>query len=92
VSAVGARIPVRLRPRAGRDELVEVRDGVLIVRVSAAPVDGRANRALCRLLADRLGVAPSRVAVIRGERSREKLVSVEGMEADAVNEALGLGY
>jgi hypothetical protein len=86
-----AQITVRLRPRASNDELVEMHDGVVIARVSAAPVEGRANRALCRLIAGRLGVAPSRVTIARGERSREKLVRVEGMDAGAARERLGLG-
>lgn len=55
-------------------------EGVLRARVTAAPVDGKANRALCRLIAKRLGVAPSRVSVVRGEKSREKLVRVKGID------------
>jgi uncharacterized protein (TIGR00251 family) len=76
-----AEIRVRLRPRGGRDELIGMRDGVLQARVSAPPVDGKANRALCRLIAKRLGVAPSRVSVVRGEKSRDKLVRVQGLGA-----------
>lgn len=83
-----ARIEVRLQARASRDELVGFREGVLVARVSAPPVDGRANKALCRLIARRAGVAPSRVSIVRGERSRDKLVSVEGMDAAAVAAAL----
>jgi uncharacterized protein len=83
-----ATIGVRLRARASRDELVAVRDGVLQARVTAPPVDGRANRALCKLLAGRLGVAPSRVRVVRGEKSREKLVGVDGMEQREIDAAL----
>ncbi|MCW2971679.1 MAG: hypothetical protein JWO23_2806, partial [Solirubrobacterales bacterium] len=49
-----------------------------VVRVAAPALDGRANRALCRLFADRLGVAHSRVVIVRGHRSREKLIQVEG--------------
>lgn len=75
-----ARIAVRLRPRGHADELLGVEDGVLAARVSAPPVDGKANRALCKLIAKRAGVAPSRVTILRGERSREKLVAVEGLE------------
>jgi uncharacterized protein len=67
-----ARIEVRVQPRASRDELVGFRDGVLQARVCAAPVQGEANRALCRLIARRAGVAPSRVEVIRGGRGRSK--------------------
>jgi uncharacterized protein (TIGR00251 family) len=83
-----ARIAVRLQPRAGRDEIVGLRDGVLVVRVSAPPVDGRANKALCKLVAQRAGVAASRVSVARGERSRDKLVVVEGIDPDALAAAL----
>jgi uncharacterized protein (TIGR00251 family) len=84
-----AQIKVRLRPRAHRDELTGMRDGVLQARVTAAPVDGKANRALCKLIAERLGVAPSRVSVVRGEKSREKLVRVEEVEQTKVDSELG---
>ena len=82
-------ITVRVTPRASRDEVVGWReDGVLLVRLTAPPVDGRANKALCRLIAARAGVAPSSVSVVRGERSRDKVVAVEGMSAAALREAL----
>ncbi|MGE0068227.1 MAG: DUF167 domain-containing protein [Solirubrobacterales bacterium] len=83
-----ARIAVRLRPRGHADELLGVDDGVLAARVSAPPVDGKANRALCKLIAKRAGVAPSRVTILRGERSREKLVGVEGLDTEALLAAL----
>jgi uncharacterized protein (TIGR00251 family) len=83
-----ARIEVRLRPGSSRDELLGLRGGVLQARVSAPPVDGRANRALCRLIAKRIGVAQSRVEVARGEKSRNKVVRVQGIESRALLEAL----
>lgn len=70
---------MRLRPRGHRDELIGIVDGVLQARVTAPPVDGRANKALCKLIAKRAGVAPSRVAVVRGAKSRDKLVRVDGV-------------
>jgi len=82
-----ATIAVRLRPGAGRDELLGLRDGVLQARVSAPPVDGRANDALRKLIAKHLRVAPSRVTLVRGERSRDKLVAVEGLSAEALEAA-----
>jgi uncharacterized protein (TIGR00251 family) len=85
-----ARIEVRLQPRASRDELLGLRDGVLHARVSAPPVDGQANRALCRLIAAHAGVAPSRVEIVRGERGRSKLVRVEGVALPALLDALAL--
>jgi len=82
------RITVRVRARSRADQLLGIRDGVLHARVSAPPVDGRANRALCRLIADRAGVAPSKVSVLRGQRSREKVIRVKGMERAALHAAL----
>jgi uncharacterized protein (TIGR00251 family) len=83
-----ATIQVRLRPRGHADELIGLEDGVLQARVSAPPVDGKANKALCRLIAKRAGVAPSRVSVVRGAKSRDKLVRVEGVEQSALLDAL----
>lgn len=80
---------MRLTPRAGRNELGGMRDGVLQAKVTAAPVDGKANEALCRLVAKRVGVAPSRVGVVRGAKSREKLLRVEGLDERALRAALG---
>lgn len=78
------RVEVRLRPGGGRDELLGFRDGVLQARVSAPPVDGRANEALRKLIAKQLRVAPSRVTIVRGERSRDKLIAVQGMTSEAL--------
>lgn len=69
-------IEVRLTPRANRDEIAGYRDGVLRCRVTAPPADGRANEALRKLVAKRLGVAKSRVRLVRGARSRTKLLEV----------------
>lgn len=79
---------MRLQPRASRDELLGLRDGVLHARVSAPPVDGQANRALCRLIAARVRVAPSQVEILRGERGRSKLVRVGGLSQEALLAAL----
>ncbi len=83
-----ARIEVRLSARASRDQIGGFRDGRLLARVTAPPVDGRANRALCRLIAGRADVAPSRVTVVRGQRSRDKLISVEGIDEALLRRAL----
>lgn len=83
-------IAVRLHPRASATEIVGERDGVLIVRVSAPPLDGRANDALCRLIAKRVRVGVRSVSVIRGASSREKVVRVEGVSRAALRDALGL--
>jgi uncharacterized protein (TIGR00251 family) len=82
-------ISVRVQTRARKDELATVRDGVLVVRVTAPPLDGRANEALRQLLA-RLGVRASSVTIFRGHRSRDKLVRVVGVDQAAVDAALGV--
>jgi uncharacterized protein len=85
-----ASLVVRLQPRAKRNTIVDERDGVLRVSVAAAPVDGRANAVLCKLIAKRAGVARGRVSVVRGERSREKVVQVEGVALEELRRALGM--
>jgi uncharacterized protein (TIGR00251 family) len=86
------RLEVRVQPRAPRDEIAGERDGRLVVRVTAPPVDGRANDAVRKLLAKRLGVARGRVTVVRGEAGRDKLVEVEGLDdADVLRRALASG-
>jgi len=74
-----ARVRVRVQPRARRNEIVAWQDDALRVRVSAPPVDGAANAAVEALLAQALGVAPSTVSVVRGERARDKVVRVAGL-------------
>lgn len=89
MSVMSAEIRVRLQPRAKRTELGGERDGALLARVTAPPVDGRANDALCRLIAKSAGVAPSRVAIVRGATAREKVVRVEGVAERDLRRALG---
>jgi uncharacterized protein len=62
----------------------------VLIRVTAPPVDGRANEALCRLIARAAGVAPTRVRVIRGHTARDKVVAVEGVQERDLRVALGL--
>jgi len=83
-----ARIPVRLIARARVNEIAGEREGALLVRVAAPPVDGRANVALCELLAKHLGIAAGRVSVVRGLRSRQKVVQVEGLSTEQLARAL----
>jgi hypothetical protein len=84
-----ARIRVRLTPRSARNEIDGWRDGLLRVRVTAPPVDGKANAALERLVADALGVRKSAVSVVSGARGREKTIAIEGYSQDKVHDLLG---
>ena len=77
----GAEVSVRVIPRAGRDAVAGVREGALLVRLAAAPVDGAANEALVRILAEALGVPRKAVDLVSGERSRRKRVRIAGLSA-----------
>jgi uncharacterized protein (TIGR00251 family) len=83
-----AQLSVRLQPRAARNEVVGERAGAVVVRVTAPPVDGKANAALCALVARAAGVPPSRVSVVRGQTSRDKVVRVDGVDEDRLKKAL----
>ena len=84
MSPVDVRFAVRLTPRAATDRVDGVVEGVLRVRVGAPAVEGAANNALVRLLADELGVSRRDVRIVAGASSRQKLVVVDGLEADAI--------
>ncbi len=81
-------VRVRLKPGARADELLGFEEGVLQARVKAPPLEGRANKALCKLIAKRAGVAPSRVTIVRGEKARIKRVRIEGGEEAELRAAL----
>ncbi len=84
----GAVLPVRVIPRAGRNTIAGVRLGALLVRLAAAPVDGAANEALVRVLADGLDLPRRSVTIVSGERARDKRVRIAGLAAAALNERL----
>jgi len=85
-----AEVRIRVRAGARREELVATDDGWIVARVTAPAHEGRANKALCRLVAKRLRIAPSNLAIVRGARSREKLLRVEGMDQASVDAELGI--
>jgi hypothetical protein len=81
-------VRVRVQPRAGRDELAGVRGDALLVRVKAPPVDGKANDAVCRLLAKAAGVPATSAELVRGASARDKVVRLPGVAAAAAAERL----
>ena len=84
-----ARLSVRVVPRASRTEIAGFEGETLRVRVTAPPVEGRANEALTRLLAKALGVARGDVRVVAGHGSRDKVLAVDGLSATEVRRRLG---
>lgn len=86
--SAGCAISIRVQPGASRDRVAGFRDGTLRVSVTAPPQDGRANAAVLELLAETLGVAKSRLRILRGHSSRDKVVAVEGMAESHVRSLL----
>jgi uncharacterized protein len=75
-------LAIRVQPRAKRTEVAGERGGAVLIRVSAPPVDGKANDAVVRLIAERVDVPRSAVRIVKGETARDKLVRIEGLSAD----------
>ena len=80
---------VRVQPRASRDAIAGEYQGGLKIRLTAPPVDNRANEALRKLLAARLKVSLSAVRIASGERSRTKRVEIRGVTATMIRELAG---
>ena len=81
-------IDVRVIPRAGKTEIGGTRDGALLVRLNAPPVDGAANDALIAFLAAILDTPRSTIRIVSGERGRRKRVAIAGISADRVRAIL----
>ena len=84
----GVSVTVRVTPRAGKTAIAGVRDGVLLVKLAAAPVDGAANDALIALLADVFDLPKRNIAIASGDRSRTKRVTLGGTSATVLDERL----
>ena len=67
-----------MQPRASRDALAGERGGALVVRLTAAPVEGAANAALARFIGKALDLAPSSIEIVRGANGRDKLLRIAG--------------
>jgi uncharacterized protein (TIGR00251 family) len=87
-AAGGTLLDVRVIPRAPRSIVAGVRDGALLVRLAAAPVDGEANEALLTLLARALDVPRRDLAIVAGERGRRKRLKVSGLAPATVEARL----
>jgi len=86
----GVTFAVRVVPRASRNAIEREHGGALKIRLTAPPVDDRANDALRRLLAERLNVPVAAVRIVMGETRRTKRVSVAGVTRAQAIKVLGL--
>jgi uncharacterized protein (TIGR00251 family) len=81
-------LELRVTPNASRDEAVGWVGPVLRLKIRAPALDGRANEAVCAFLAGRLGVPRRAVTLLRGEKSRQKVVRIDGLEEATVRSRL----
>lgn len=77
----GLELKVIVLPRSSRNTIVGLQDNILKIKTSKPPVDGAANDACCRLLADHFNLPASKVTVVRGHTSRRKTIRLKGITA-----------
>ncbi len=82
------KINVRVQPKASRNQVDGFEDGTLRLRLTAPPTDGKANAGVIALLAKTLGVSKSRLEIVRGHSSRNKVVSIETLTEQEVHQRI----
>lgn len=87
------KLKIRVTPRAKRDEVITIlEDGTVKVRLTAPPVEGKANKALIKYLSGIFEIPRTRIEILTGFKSRNKLVYIQGMDSveiyDTLNEIL----
>jgi hypothetical protein len=87
-TAEGVTFPIRVQPRASCCECAGVQDGAVRLKITAPPVEGRANEACIRLLAEALNLRKRQITILSGLKSRNKVVAVAGLSAAALRERL----
>jgi len=79
------RIGIHITPNASKDEITGTgTDGRYRVKIQSPPVDGAANKQLIRFIAKTAGVSKSRVHIVKGEKSRNKILEIEGNEEEII--------
>jgi len=82
----GAALAVRVTPRSSKNEISEIlNDGTVRIRLTAPPVEGKANEALVAFLSEVIGVPRSRIEIVAGLTGRDKLVSILDLDAETVH-------
>jgi uncharacterized protein len=85
-----ARLTIRVQPRASSNQIVGWEGEALKVRLTAPPVEGKANEALIEFLASRLGVAKRALAIVSGHGARTKIVELAGLTVEEATQLLGV--
>jgi uncharacterized protein len=78
------RLAVKITPNAGRNEITGLKEGTLHIKIAAPPEKGKANKELVDFLSDILGVKKSTITIIKGQTSRNKVITVETLNNDQI--------
>jgi uncharacterized protein (TIGR00251 family) len=85
----GSALAVRVTPRAGRNEIVELLDdGTIKIRIAAPPADNEANETLIEFLSEVLGVPKSKLDIVAGRTGRDKLISIVDMDVETAQQRI----
>ena len=85
----GAAITVRITPRMAKDQIYDILDdGTIKIRLTAPPVEGKANKALIKYLSEILQVPASWIDIIAGQNSHDKLISILNMDSEQVQQRI----
>jgi uncharacterized protein (TIGR00251 family) len=91
MNAAAVRLAVYIQPGASRTELAGMHDGMIKIRIAAAPIDNAANRTLIDFIARQLGIAKRKVRIVSGSTQRRKVLEIEGVTAELIAAALAGG-
>jgi uncharacterized protein (TIGR00251 family) len=78
------RLSIKVLPNAGKNAVVGVTGGVWRIKIAAPPEKGKANKELVEFLSDLLGLRKDSITVIKGQTSHNKVIAIEGMNAEEV--------
>lgn len=85
----GAALAIRVTPRASKNQVSEIlANGTIKIRLTAPPVDGKANQALIKFLAEILDIPESKIEIVAGETGRDKLISILDLDADTAQKRI----
>ena len=83
---IGAALAIKVQPKSARNEIAAVMDdGTVKIRLTAPPVDGKANKALIKFLSKLLDVPQSDINIVAGAKGRKKLVSIMNMDTESIH-------
>jgi uncharacterized protein (TIGR00251 family) len=88
-NTTGVTLAIRVTPRASKNQVAQIMaDGTIKITLTAPPVEGKANTALAKFLAEILQVPISSIEIIAGASGRSKLVSISGLDAEVANQRI----